>query len=254
MVSNRSRSLGLLAAVALAGACSTGSPEVTSPGATTPGGTAATETATVRPTATPRPTRSPRPTAEPAPSGLLLLPTAFAEALPPGTYWSAPPFNLGFAFTVAEEGWVAGHLNAEFVDLQQFDGVPAEGVEPDRIIGFGHPLVIHGADVVPAAELTPAEAVQLWVDRSDIEATNVSSVELLGGDAVRVDVHAPISMLPLFGGDDGTFRLDGDDDVRLVVRAIPGGLFMASVHAVPDDLDAAWAAALPVLESIDLGD
>jgi hypothetical protein len=237
----------LLVLAAAAGGCA---PSATPPATPTAG--------PVPPSASPLapsdgPTLTAEPTIAPAPSGTLPLPTGFAAALEPGTYWSAPPFDLGFAFTVLEEGWVAGHLNPEFVDIQQFEGTPAEGVMPERIISFAHPLEIHGTTIVDASGLTPAEAIDAWVERSDIETANVEELELLGGDAVRVDVHAPVPMLALFGGDDGTFRLDGAYDVRTVAVAVDGGLFIASVHAPAADLEAAWAQALPILESIDLG-
>ena len=228
----------LVAACAPAGPAAT--PSVAVP--TTPGASA-----TVAPTPTSRPTPAP------APSGVLLLPTGFAQELEPGTYWSAPPFDIGFSFEVAEAGWVAGHLNPEFVDIQRHPGVPTEGVMPERVVGFAHPLVIHGSTMIEAADLSPAAAVQLWVDRTDIETANVEELDQLGGDAVRVDLHAPVPMLPLFGGDDGTFRLDSALDVRAVVIAIEGGLFLATVHAPTAELEAAWQQALPILESIDLG-
>jgi hypothetical protein len=126
------------------------------------------------------------------------------------------------------------------------------GVPPERIIGFAHPLQIHGTAVVDAADLIPADAVDLWVERSDIETANRAELELLGGNAERVDVHATAPMLPLFGGDDGTFRLDTSLDVRIVVIAIDDGLFLATVHAPASDLEAAWSQALPILESIDI--
>jgi hypothetical protein len=188
----------------------------------------------------------------PAPSGVLLLPTTFAIALEPGTYWSSPPFDLGFAFEIPEAGWVSGHLNPEFTDIQQYEGTPAAGVTPERIIGFAHPLQIHGTTILDAAELTAPEAVELWVERTDIQTANRAELELLGGDAVRVDVHATAPMLPLFGGDDGTFRLDTSFDVRIVAIAVNDGLFLATVHAPAADLQAAWEQALPTLESIDL--
>jgi hypothetical protein len=182
---------------------------------------------------------------------VLTLPTQFAAELEPGTYWSAPPFDLGFAFEVAQPGWVAGHLNPEFVDIQRFEGVPGEGL-PTRIVGFAHPLQIHGATIVDAAGLSPADAVALWVERTDIETSNVAEIGLLGGEAVRVDVDAPASMVPLFGGDDGIFRLDSGFDVRIVAIAVEDGLFLASVHAPKGELEAAWDEALPILESIEL--
>ncbi len=188
----------------------------------------------------------------PAPSGVLLLPTTFAVALEPGTYWSSPPFELGFTFEIPEAGWVSGHLNAEFTDIQRFEGEAAPGVLPERIIGFAHPLQVHGTAIVDAADLTPAEAIDLWVARTDIETANVAELELLGGAAVRIDVHATTPMLPLFGGADGIFRLDTSFDVRIVAIAIDGGLFLATVHAPAADLESAWEQALPTLESVDV--
>jgi hypothetical protein len=187
----------------------------------------------------------------PAPSGTLSLPKTFAARLEPGMYWSAPPFDLGFAFEIAQEGWVAGHLNPEFVDIQQFEGTPGQDL-PKRIVGFAHPLQIHGTTIVESADLTPAEAIDLWVQRTDVETANVTEIQLLGGNAVRADVHAPVSMLPLFGGDDGIFRLDTAFDVRIVAIAVDGGLFLASVHAPAGELEDAWRQALPILESIRL--
>ncbi len=215
--------------------------------------TASPAVGTAAPVATAAPTPTSRATPAPAPSGVLLLPTRFAQELEPGTYWSAPPFNIGFAFEVAEAGWVAGHLNPEFVDIQRHPGVPTEGVLPERMVGFAHPLQVYGSTMIEVADLSPAAAVQLWVDRTDIETANVEALELLGRDAVRVDLHAPVSMLPLFGGDDGIFRLDSAMDVRAVVVAIDGGLLLATVHAPTAELEAAWQEALPILESIDLG-
>jgi hypothetical protein len=237
----------LVIGAALAAACNA---TVPTPEASAPTGSAPTG-ASVAPSATTGPTASeaPGPT---LPPGSLPLPTEFAIELHPGTYFSSPPFEIPFTFEVAEPGWVAGHLNPEFIDIQQYEGAPGVGVVPERIIGFGHPLQIHGAAIVEAADLTPAEAVDLWVERTDIETANVAELELLGGDAVRVDVHAPVPMLPLFGGPGGTFRLDEAFDVRIVVIAIDDGLFLATVHAPATDLEAAWEQALPALESIDL--
>lgn len=243
------KALGVGIAAALLAACGGGAGVTSGPTATAPATTPATTPTAAASAAT---TDPPQATSAPAPSGVLLLPTGFAGALQPGTYWSAPPFDIGFAFEVAEAGWVAGHLNSEFVDIQRHPGVPTEGVLPERIVGFAHPLVIHGSTMIDATDLPPAAAVQLWVDRTDIETANVEALELLGHDAVRVDLHAPRPMLALLGGDGGTFRLDSALDVRAVVVAIDGGLFLATVHAPAAELEAAWQQALPILESIDL--
>jgi hypothetical protein len=198
------------------------------------------------------PMASPRLTAGPAPSGVLSLPTGFAIELEPGTYWSAPPFELGFAFTVPDEGWIAGHLNGEFFDIQRFEGEPAEGVLPERIVAFALPRWIQGSTSIDVAELTPAEAVELLVARSDIETANVTELRIIGRDAVRVDLHAPTPMIPVFGGDDGTFRQDTALDARLVALPLDGQLLVLISSAGSDDLEAAWGVALPIFESINL--
>jgi hypothetical protein len=227
-------------------ACATGGPTPV-PSAAVPTGPIATGAA-----ASDAPTPPPHPTVGPAPSGSLSLPTGFAIELEPGTYWSAPPFELGFAFTVPDEGWIAGHLNGEFFDIQRFEGEPAEGVLPERIVAFALPRWIQGSTSIDVAELTPAEAVELLVARSDIETANVTELRIIGRDAVRVDLHAPTPMIPVFGGDDGTFRQDTALDARLVALPLDGQLLVLISSAGSDDLEAAWGVALPIFESINL--
>ncbi len=229
---------------AFVGACSPGATSGPSLAASVPPSTAAAASPVA---GSPRHRLTPAP----APSGVTPLPTEFAAALEPGTYWSAPPFDIGFSFEVDQPGWIAGHLNGEFFDIQRdADGAGPE--LPQRLLGFAHPLEIHGMSIVEASQLTPDEAVDLWVDRSDIETANVTDMELLGGAAVRVDLHAPLPMLALFGGDDGTFRVDTDFDVRIIVVGLDDGLFLVTIHAPAAELEAAWSEALPILESIDM--
>ena len=237
----------LIVSASLLAACMAATP---TPGPIAPTGSAP-ATGSNTPSSPAGPTTSPG-SGPTLPPGSLALPTEFAIELEPGTYFSSPPFEVPFTFEVPEPGWVAGHLNPEFIDIQRHDGTPAPGVLPERIIGFAHPLQIHGTATVDAAELTPAEVADLWVERTDIQTANLEELDLLGGEAMRVDVHALAAMLPLFGGPGGTFRLDEAFDVRIVVIAIEDGLFLATVHAAAADLEAAWEQALPTLESIDL--
>jgi hypothetical protein len=217
------------------------------------GGTAPSSTAGPSPTA--GATVSPSPSATPAPtppSGARLLPTTFSVDIQPGRYFSAPPFELAFTFDVAEAGWQSGHLNGEFFDLQRWDGVP-EGGLPSRLVGFAHPDTIQGpAGNVDVAELTPAAAVALLTSRDDLETANDETLQLLGRDAARVDVHVRVDNTSIFGGEDGTFRQGIDLDSRFVAVPIEGGLLLLVVEAKPDDLEAAWASALPIFESVDL--
>lgn len=194
------------------------------------------------------PTAGARPTAAPAPSGYLAVPTAFGVELTPGLYWSAPPFDLGFPFEVDQTGWVAGHLNGEFFDLQRHEGTPG-GSLPLNMVGFGLPLTIQGATDIPVEELTPAAAVAVLEARTNVETTNVTELELFGRQAVRVDLHAPNDSTPVLAGDNGTFAMSADKDVRLAFIPLDGALLIALVQSAPDNLEAAWAEALPILES-----
>jgi hypothetical protein len=238
-----------LALAAAAGACNPGGPSA--PAATTVG-QAPTRSPTPTPTssADAAPTVAPSPTPPvPLPSGALRLPTAFAIELAPGTYFSTPPFDLPFTFEIRERGWRAGHLNGEFFDIQRFDGVPTTGL-PSRILGFAHPWAIEGVTRLHAADLTPEEAIAALAARDDLVTANVTDFELFGRAAVRVDIHAPVDNTPLFGGADGTFGQSVDHDARLAAVPIDGGLLVVLIEAKPDDLEAAWAQAAEILETV----
>jgi hypothetical protein len=245
--------LGLTMALALglaATACSPGGAPTAGPPTT-----GATRAVTGTPTAPVTSEPSLASTAPPpAPSGALLVPSEFSIELEPGRYFSIPPFELAFTFEVAEEGWQSGHLNGEFFDLQRYDGVPADGV-PSALVGFAHPDTVQGPEGnVDVAGLTPRAAVELLTGRIDLDTANVGALELVGREAVRVDVHAAIENTPVFGGQDGTFRQGVDHDSRLVFVPIEGGLLLLIVGAPAEDLETVWARALPILESIQLSD
>lgn len=73
-----------------------------------------------------------------------------------------------------------------------------------------------------------------------------------GRPSVRVDVHVPVDNTPIFGGAGGTFRQSAGLDSRLVVVPIDDGLPLVLVQAKPDDLEAAWAQSLEILETVQL--
>ena len=213
-------------------------------------------TVTAQATASPTPpttapaTTSPRPS---LPAGALALPTQFAVELEPATYFSSPPFELGFTFEVDDRGWVAGHLNDEFFDLQLYEGEPAVGVLPMRMVGFGHPAHFRSATGdLAASEPTPREAVDLLAARDDLEAGNVRDMDLAGRPSARVDLHSDRINNPLFGGDDGNFGLGPDLDVRLAVVPLQDGPLVIVVLAPPTELDDAWTETRTILESVDL--
>lgn len=217
--------------------------------------------ATVAPTATASVTTSPPPaTATPAtnappsaPAGALAMPTQFAVELEPGTYFSSPPFELGFIFDVDEPGWFAGHLNDEFFDLQRYEGEAMVGVTPIRMVGFGHPALIRGrTGNVPVSELTPRGAVDLLAARDDLESANVEDVELAGQMGSRLDLHSDQANNPLFGGEDGVFGLGPELDARLIVLPIDEGFLLMIVLAPPGELGDAWEEAQAIFESVEL--
>jgi hypothetical protein len=61
-----------------------------------------------------------------------------------------------------------------------------------------------------------------------------------------------VSNTPVFAGADGTFRQTADLDSRLLAVAIEDGLLLVLVQATPDDLEAAWAQSLEILETVQL--
>jgi hypothetical protein len=183
---------------------------------------------------------------------MLAWPTAFDVPLQ-GTYWSSPPFRIPFSITIEEAGWVAGHLHAEFVDLQRFDGM-AQHRFPNRMLGFADPEHVRaGEGNVPVAGLTPDAALDLLTQRASITATNRAPQALLGLAGARMDLHSVTSSNPLFGGEAGDFGLGPELDVRLVLLPLEGRLFVLAVLAAPGDLDGAWEQALRIVETIRLG-
>ena len=240
-----------LAAVGCAPVSSTATPATGSGQAAPPGPTSSPAgVATVAPSIVPAATVAPSPTA-PLPSGVLRLPSEFAIELEPGRYSSSPPFERFFTFEVDAPGWRVGHLNPEFFDIQRFDAVPTTGL-PSRILAFAHPDTIQGPTSIPTTDLTPDAAVAALTGRADLVTRNVMELKLFGRPSARVDVHAPVDNTPVFGGAAGTFRQSADLDTRLVAVPIDDGLLLMLVQATSDDLEAAWAQALGILETVQL--
>lgn len=184
---------------------------------------------------------------------MLARPTTVDVAVE-GTYWSSPPFRIPFAITVDTPGRFAGHLHAEFVDLQRFDGMTQHQF-PNRMLGFADPDRFRGVDgPVDVAGLTPDEALDLLAGRASLKTSSREVQELIGLTGARLDVHSATSNNPLFGGEAGDFGLGPELDIRLVVLPLDGRLFVVAVLAAPGDLDGAWDQALPILASVVLGD
>jgi len=191
-----------------------------------------------------------QPTFAPAPSGLLAIPSDFAVELVPGRYWSSPPFEIGFSFQVDRPGWIAGHLNAEFFDIQR-DADGAGPAFPESIVAFGLPTFIRGATDIPVADLTAARAVAELQARASLGASNVTELTLFGRPAVRVDLHSAVQS-PVFGAAEGTFTISPPLDARLVLVPLGEGLLAVIVQAGPEDLEATWLEAVAMLESSEL--
>lgn len=200
-----------------------------------------------QPAATPTPT-PPEPTSQsPMP-----WPTEQLEPLPPGRYSISPPFDLAITLDVPD-GWHTLHLHAEFVDIGWFAGSAADGV-PERFIAFGHPTTVRGEEDVPADGLTAAEVADLYRGRGDLEAGESRAFSLDDRDGLWLDVLAPAFDTRLWSGpgDDG-LGIGPDMSVRVgIIPMADGELLLLTVHANADDLQAAWAAALSILASVDL--
>lgn len=243
----------LLITVVLAG-CSTAAVSTATPATAPPASPTATATVAASPAATPTRAPTPRPTVPPTPPpGVAAWPKAFDIEMS-GTYWSTPPFTIPFTITVEEPGWFSGHLHPTFVDLQRFDGITPHQF-PNRMLGFGDPSHFGAAgSPVDATTLTPDAALDLLADRASLTTTNRTPQQLLGLQGARMDLHSATDNNPLFGDPGGNFGLGPQLDVRLVILPRDGRLFVVAVLAAPGDLDAAWEQALPILESVELGD
>lgn len=233
--------------IALAGCAPAAS---TAPIASPPTGASAVPSATTGAAGSPTP--SPAVPLPSAPPGTTSWPKAFDIELA-GTYWSSPPFSIPFAITVEEPGWFSGHLHAEFLDLQRFDGITPHQF-PNRLLGFADPDRFRGADgPVAVAGLTPGAALDLLAARASLRTTDRAAVELFGLAGERLDLHSATNNNPLFGGTEGDFGLGPELDVRLVALPRDGRLFVVVVSAPPGEIDAAWEQAMPILETIRFG-
>jgi len=214
----------------------------------------ATPVATRAPTPSQAPTTLPTATLLPAPiSTGLSFPTTSEIPLAPGRYRSSPPFDIPFTFEVPDSGWESAHLLGEFFDILQFDGETAAAAgQPSRWIAFGHPTDIRGTRDTPAAGLSPGEAAALFADRSDLQASATTPFELDGLDGVRLDLHARSLSTPVFGGPAGNFAIGPQNALRLAIVPLADDLLLVLVLATPDELEAAWLEAQPILESVDL--
>ncbi len=184
---------------------------------------------------------------------MIAWPAAFDVALS-GTYWSEPPFRIPFAITVGVPGWFSGHLHADFVDLQRFDGITPHTF-PNRMLGFGDPDHIRGGDGdVAVAGLTPDAALDLLAGRASLKTSNRAAQSLFGLDGARMDLHSATNSNPLFGAEGGDFGLGPQLDIRLVLLPLHGRLLVVAVLAAPGDIDGAWAQALPMLGTVELAD
>jgi hypothetical protein len=232
--------LTLLTVAFLTGACGTAG----TPAPSTAGPTPSSQGPTAAPTTAP--------SEAPRPAGILPWPATFAVAMPPGTYFSAPPFEIPLTVAINSPGWYAGHLNPVFVDLQRYDGV-AVGSFPTRLFGFGLPENIRGVDgAVPVIGLTPASAIDLLMPRTSLRASNHQSETIAGLSGERVDLASLVQNNPVFGSADGDFGIQPELDARLVLLPLGDGLLAIVLLAPPGELEAGWAEVRDMLASIEL--
>ena len=185
------------------------------------------------------------------PASPLAFPTTTGEVLAAGRYGSSPPFDVPFTFAVQADGWESMHHHGEFFDIGRFATAERQ-TAPVRWIAFGHPGHIRGNEDVPAESLTPEAAATLLSARDDLTASEAVPFSVAGRDGVRLDLHAPEPNTPIFGGPDGAFNLEPSIDIRLGIVPLDNDLLLVFVGAPPDELDAAWDEAAPILESVDL--
>ena len=56
----------------------------------------------------------------------------------------------------------------------------------------------------------------------------------------------------MFGGPAGNLGIGPDRDIRVGIVEVNADVLLVVVSALPDDLDAAWTAVTPILDSVDL--
>lgn len=251
----RRGSLGvaLLAAAAVVVGCAPGVAPTPDPPASAPA--SAPSTSPVVASSTPPPVSSTPagPSASPgapgAEDGVNPFPTETEQVLAVGRYQVSPPFDLAFTVEVAEPGWESLHLVGEYTDIARFEGV-SRSDRPSRAIAFAHPTRLRGAADTPVAGMTPADAVALLAARTDLVVGDASPFTLDGREGLRVDIHAPAADTILLGGPGGSLGLDPARDSRVAVIPLDGDLLVIVVSALPDDLDAAWGQAEPILATV----
>ena len=178
------------------------------------------------------------------------FPTTSGEALATGRYDGSPPFDLALTFAINEDGWESLHLIGEFFDVARFDGVPRTGA-PSRSLAFAHPTTIRGETDVPALGRSPEEIVATLVARKDVTTSDPEPFALDGREGSRIDLHAPASNTIVFGGPAGNLGIGPDRDIRIGIVTVNTDVLLFIVSALPDDLDAAWTAVVPILGSVE---
>jgi hypothetical protein len=179
------------------------------------------------------------------------FPTRSGEMLAIGRYDSSPPFDLALTFAINEDGWESLHLIGEFFDVARFDGVSRTGA-PSRSLAFAHPTTIRGETDVPALGRSPDEIVAAFVARKDVTTSPPEPFALDGREGSRIDLHARASNTIVFGGPAGNLGIGPDRDIRVGIVEVNADVLLVVVSALPDDLDAAWTAVTPILDSVDL--
>ena len=231
---------------------------VLTPGLTGCGGWPATPSALASPIpSAARPSESaasPSPSVAESPSGSLgamPFPTTGGEPLAIGRYDSSPPFDLAFTFAIHEVGWESLHLIGEFFDVAQFEGVSRTGA-PSRSLAFAHPTTIRGETDIPALGRSPHEIVASFLARKDVTTSPAEPFALDGREGLRLDLHARASNTIVFGGPAGNLGIGPERDIRIGIVTVNADALLVIVSARPDDLDAAWSAVAPILDSVDL--
>ena len=200
---------------------------------------------TATPISTPTPTRTPAPT--PTLEPILDFPAQSGIALEPGRYSSQPPFDREFSFAIPAPGWGSGHLNREFFDVITPAGL---GVTPERWVAFALPETLHGAEHVPAAGLTPAEAVDVISTREEWTVSETENYTIDGVEGTQVDISVDAAGTTLFGVGTDTLQLDPAFDVRLIAVPHADSLTLVLVMAADGELEAGWTDSQPIVDSI----
>jgi hypothetical protein len=179
-----------------------------------------------------------RPSDSPSAAEVILPFEGEGAPLEPGPYaydaFSGPPMSFAVG-----EGWVGGHTNPEFFDVQR------EGV----LLGFAYPTFVVGADgAVDVDELSAEDALRTIATNPPFAGGTVRSATIDDRPAFQVG-GSPETSVELFGGNEGSFTVE-PGSVRLLAVEVDGDLVLIVASITSGQPDSVNVPVNEVISSV----